>query len=198
MADIPAGTTQAAWEVAHTLRELLGWAIQPCPEPLPVGWDDAYRKKIRDVFYWALLSFEGDTDACTLLRDTLELAERFVALLASDKTLAATPVQDWPIKTYQRMFDDLGDAEREFRMRCDAADSSPLPEAAKTDSHPLGHPKIILPTDPDVCEVWNAIQATTSGTPNVSKICLKVAEKAGVNAESLRKKFNRWKNKNIG
>ena len=109
---------------------------------------------------------------------------------------------------------DLIDAEKNIRSEHDQEDFIRLitrlrterlmfigkveTAGAKTDSHPLGHPKIILPTDSDVSEVWNAIQATPSGTPNVSKICLKVAEKTGVNSESLRKKFYRWKNKNIG
>ncbi len=58
--------------------------------------------------------------------------------------------------------------------------------------HP-GHPKIILPTDPDVAEVWNRFSAAESGTANVSEICRTVAEKSGANSESLRRKFSRWK-----
>ncbi len=63
--------------------------------------------------------------------------------------------------------------------------------------HP-GHPKIILPTDPDVAEVWNRFSAAESGTANVSEICRTVAEKSGANSESLRRKFSRWKRGNVG
>lgn len=62
----------------------------------------------------------------------------------------------------------------------------------------LEQPKIKLPTNPDVAEVWNAIQAAESEAVNVAGICRFIAEKRGCDANSLRTSFNRWKRRNIG
>jgi hypothetical protein len=62
----------------------------------------------------------------------------------------------------------------------------------------LEHSKIKLPTNPDIAEVWNAVQNDTSDSPNVSDICRMIAKTRGCNAESLRTAFNRWKRMNIG
>ena len=67
----------------------------------------------------------------------------------------------------------------------------------KTVEH-VEQPKIKLPTNPDVAEVWNAVQAAEAGTANVAEICRSIAEKRGCNADSLRSMFNTWKRKNIG
>ena len=74
-----------------------------------------------------------------------------------------------------------------------AAGSTPVQQVEH-----LEQPKIKLPTNPDVAEVWNTVQAVEVGTANVSKICRSIAEKRGCNADSLRTSFNRWKRQYIG
>ena len=72
------------------------------------------------------------------------------------------------------------------------------PAATATPVEQVEQRKIKLPTNPDVAEVWNVVQAAESGTANVAEICRSIAEKRGCNADSLRSMFNTWRRKNIG
>jgi hypothetical protein len=87
--------------------------------------------------------------------------------------------------------------------------SESTPEAAGTSLEQLEHPEIVqglkLPTNPDIAEVWNAIQATKPRQANVSEICRDIAKKQGgteaqiaSRAKSIRSMFNTWRRKNIG
>jgi hypothetical protein len=80
-----------------------------------------------------------------------------------------------------------------------------LPATAEADAEgtakpveQLEHQKILLPTNPEIAEVHNAIQKADPATLNVSEICRSIAKKRGINAESLRVSYNRWKKNNLG
>ena len=73
----------------------------------------------------------------------------------------------------------------------------------------LEQPKIShglkLPTNGDIAEVWNTVQAAEGQRANVADICRTIAEKQGgtelqikSRAESIRVQFNRWRRNNIG
>lgn len=202
---IPAEKSTAAYFVSQQLQNLLGFGIHPDPEALSGAWLDAIKARIVETTDAAQRSFEGDAGACELLKSARRLAFQFAMLMHDRPKLSTIPVEEWNVESYRRLFDDLSAAERTIRTLSDKCEQPGRGEpAAEPDSEQenelgqLGHPKIVLPTDPDVADVWNTFQAVTVGTANVSEICREVAGKSGANAESLRKKFNRWKSKNIG
>lgn len=57
----------------------------------------------------------------------------------------------------------------------------------------VGRLQIILPTDPAVCEVHNAVQKADPKELNVSAICSEIAAKRDLVPESVRRSYNRWK-----
>lgn len=81
----------------------------------------------------------------------------------------------------------------------DESEDPPAPQLrSRKTVERLEHREIKLPTNPDVAEVWNAVQGADPETLNVVAICKAVAKKRGCNAKSLRVMFNRWRRMNIG
>jgi hypothetical protein len=56
--------------------------------------------------------------------------------------------------------------------------------------------EIVLPTDPALIDVHNALVAMPEADRNLSQVCRKVAEEQGLKAGSLRTAYNRWKRQN--
>jgi hypothetical protein len=114
---VPAAKDLAAWNVSQTLGDILGWATYPDPKRLSMGWWDTYKANVQQVVGAATRSFHDEPEALQKLSETRSLAMKFLGLLYHNPTLSTVPVQDWPVKAYQRLFDDLSELEREFRIR---------------------------------------------------------------------------------
>ena len=128
---IPAAKEIAAWNVSRTLADVLGWATYPDPKRLTMGWWDTYKGNVQQVVGAATRSFHDEPGMLQKLDETRSLAFKFLGLLYHNPTLSTVPVQDWTVKAYQRLFDDLSELEREFRIRGNTPDN-PAGETAAT------------------------------------------------------------------
>jgi hypothetical protein len=114
---------RAAWNIGHEMADLLGWARHPSPEPLSLGWADAYKKNTVSTVDYALHVFESDESVCKKLKSARKLAFEFIALLAGNPTLAAIPVHEWNVQAYRQLFDDLSELKREFKILSHTAEA---------------------------------------------------------------------------
>lgn len=156
MRKIVAATKEnAAWNVSRMLADVLAWATYPDPRRLSLGWWDKNKANAESVLKSAVRSFDGDENALQRLRDARSLTVRFLGLMYHNPTLSKVPVQDWPVKAYQRLFDDLSELEREFRILGNSQPGPQRPEAADNTSNSFAASDSITPVSSTVPPVAN-------------------------------------------
>lgn len=74
----------------------------------------------------------------------------------------------------------------------DGNDTADAADEIGTKVEPVEHPKIKLPTNPDISAAVNEIERVGRDNANISEICRQIASKSGANPESLRSQVTRY------
>ncbi len=161
--------------LSHHTRALFTWREHP------VEWRGKQISNIVEAIRNEALQYSG----------VLQTSSLYNTLAPSEQLRGLYPEPWFDVAAVQNVASHI-------RERMEAAKPETPAESPIQPVEQVEQRKIKLPTNPDVAEVWNAVQAVESGTANVAEICRSIAEKRGCNANSLRSMFNTWKRKNIG
>jgi len=166
-------------ELARELANVLHWAVEPWPSPLPENWLDGQTRTIRQA---ARTARNATTDRRLVNKIFAANGQgvEFAQLLQKHPAISMVSVEHWTVPRYRQLFDDVSAMQVYFRQIADELEASAL-----VDKQSLGDP-----TRQQIARVRAAINAVgKSASPKLVMNAMKAdnTNNSGMKEQTFRK-----------